>query len=176
MPSTASQWHFAQPCGHVVPLEVTQCSASDCQQECLCCMKSWQQPITNTFRLLHLQSHTAHQHMCSTSLLLPCGDSHVKHKHRWSVGLYQHCFADGAGPSSNADSRDGQPSSRELFFKTRLCDKFMQFGDCPYGDRCHYAHGPQDLREKGSVAVGVTLLHVCICIFACLANVQLLQL
>ncbi|KAL3157713.1 hypothetical protein ABBQ32_012144 [Trebouxia sp. C0010 RCD-2024] len=59
---------------------------------------------------------------------------------------------EGAGPSSNGDLRDGQPSSRELFFKTRLCDKFMQFGDCPYGDRCHYAHGPQDLREKGSVA------------------------
>lgn len=57
---------------------------------------------------------------------------------------------DGAGPS-NGDMKDGQPTSRELFYKTRLCDKFMQFGDCPYGDRCHYAHGPQDLREKGSV-------------------------
>lgn len=68
--------------------------------------------------------------------------------------------ADGAGPSSNGESRDGQPSSRELFFKTRLCDKFMQFGDCPYGDRCHYAHGPQDRREKGSVAVGLLCLEV----------------
>ena len=61
--------------------------------------------------------------------------------------------ADGAGPSTNGDIKDGQPTSRELFFKTRLCDKFMQFGDCPYGDRCHYAHGYQDLREKGSVSV-----------------------
>lgn len=58
---------------------------------------------------------------------------------------------DGVGPSTNGDSIDGQPTSRELFFKTRLCDKFMNFGDCPYGDRCHYAHGYQDMRQKGSV-------------------------
>ena len=61
--------------------------------------------------------------------------------------------ADGAGPSSNGDAKDGQPTSRELFYKTRLCDKFMQYGDCPYGDRCHYAHGYPDLREKGSMTV-----------------------
>ena len=32
-------------------------------------------------------------------------------------------------------------------FRTRLCDKFMQTGKCPYGNTCHYAHGNSMLRK-----------------------------
>ena len=34
---------------------------------------------------------------------------------------------------------------RSAFYKTRLCFKFMETGSCGYGDRCNYAHGPQEL-------------------------------
>ncbi len=31
--------------------------------------------------------------------------------------------------------------------KTRLCQEFMNTGQCRYGDNCTFAHGPHELRE-----------------------------
>ncbi|KAL4571510.1 hypothetical protein LXL04_018270 [Taraxacum kok-saghyz] len=33
-----------------------------------------------------------------------------------------------------------------MFYKTRMCLKFLE-GNCPKGDSCTFAHGPQELRE-----------------------------
>ncbi|XP_038886155.1 zinc finger CCCH domain-containing protein 14-like [Benincasa hispida] len=30
--------------------------------------------------------------------------------------------------------------------KTELCNKWQETGGCPYGDRCRFAHGPEELR------------------------------
>lgn len=40
----------------------------------------------------------------------------------------------GSGPSNN--------------FKTKLCDNFTK-GCCTFGDRCHFAHGMEELRKSG---------------------------
>lgn len=32
-------------------------------------------------------------------------------------------------------------------FKTELCNNLIELGVCKYGDRCHYAHGAQELRQ-----------------------------
>jgi hypothetical protein len=37
-------------------------------------------------------------------------------------------------------------SNSNMFFKTRLCNKWRQ-GMCPFGDKCTYAHGQQELRR-----------------------------
>ncbi|KAF9433569.1 hypothetical protein BGZ76_009263 [Entomortierella beljakovae] len=34
------------------------------------------------------------------------------------------------------------------FHKTRLCERFMNEGECPFGPRCTYAHGKEDLRQR----------------------------
>lgn len=34
-----------------------------------------------------------------------------------------------------------QTRMREMMKKTRLCERFMNTGDCPYGARCTFAHG-----------------------------------
>lgn len=31
-------------------------------------------------------------------------------------------------------------------YKTRMCDKFLMFGMCPYSFRCMFAHGAEELR------------------------------
>ncbi|KAJ2489882.1 hypothetical protein IWW37_003650 [Coemansia sp. RSA 2050] len=31
-------------------------------------------------------------------------------------------------------------------YKTRLCQRFTEQGDCPYNDKCQFAHGEQELR------------------------------
>ena len=32
-------------------------------------------------------------------------------------------------------------------YKTALCKKYMQSQSCPYGDKCQFAHGEQELRS-----------------------------
>ncbi|XP_071712387.1 zinc finger CCCH domain-containing protein 14-like [Rutidosis leptorrhynchoides] len=34
-------------------------------------------------------------------------------------------------------------------FKTKLCDNFSK-GSCTFGDRCHFAHGAEELRSSGA--------------------------
>ncbi|KAI1314833.1 nudix (nucleoside diphosphate linked moiety X)-type motif 2 [Mortierella claussenii] len=34
------------------------------------------------------------------------------------------------------------------FHKTRLCERFMTDGECPFGTRCTYAHGREELRQR----------------------------
>lgn len=34
-------------------------------------------------------------------------------------------------------------------FKTKLCDNFLK-GSCTFGDRCHFAHGAEEMRSGGS--------------------------
>ncbi|KAG0237775.1 nudix (nucleoside diphosphate linked moiety X)-type motif 2 [Mortierella sp. GBA43] len=34
------------------------------------------------------------------------------------------------------------------FHKTRLCERFMNEGECPFGTRCTYAHGHEELRQR----------------------------
>ncbi|KAH7654489.1 CCCH zinc finger domain-containing protein [Dioscorea alata] len=36
---------------------------------------------------------------------------------------------------------------RNSFYKTGLCNKFQQYGTCPYGDTCTFAHGFAELRK-----------------------------
>ncbi|KAJ2888140.1 hypothetical protein GGI21_006766, partial [Coemansia aciculifera] len=31
-------------------------------------------------------------------------------------------------------------------YKTRLCQRYTEQGDCPYGEKCQFAHGDQELR------------------------------
>jgi len=38
-----------------------------------------------------------------------------------------------------------KPKPRPANFKTVLCRNFMENGECSYGDRCHFAHGDDDL-------------------------------
>ncbi|PHZ08659.1 uncharacterized protein RHIMIDRAFT_180875, partial [Rhizopus microsporus ATCC 52813] len=33
-------------------------------------------------------------------------------------------------------------------YKTRLCERYETEGSCPYGPKCHFAHGIGELRGK----------------------------
>jgi len=33
-----------------------------------------------------------------------------------------------------------------------LCEKFLQFGDCPFGVNCNYAHGVRELQKAAAAA------------------------
>ncbi|KAL8036999.1 hypothetical protein ABFS82_11G012100 [Erythranthe guttata] len=42
----------------------------------------------------------------------------------------------------------------KVFWKTRMCSKW-EMGQCPFGDRCHYAHGQSELKSHVSVSDSV---------------------
>eukprot|EP00286_Rhodomonas_abbreviata_P029272 CAMPEP_0181300218 /NCGR_PEP_ID=MMETSP1101-20121128/6771_1 /TAXON_ID=46948 /ORGANISM="Rhodomonas abbreviata, Strain Caron Lab Isolate" /LENGTH=386 /DNA_ID=CAMNT_0023405437 /DNA_START=591 /DNA_END=1751 /DNA_ORIENTATION=+ len=50
----------------------------------------------------------------------------------------------GEDPTPTADS---QPSVRPSNYKTRLCMKWQQQGECSFGARCNFAHGVDEMRQ-----------------------------
>ncbi|KAF8406958.1 hypothetical protein HHK36_006079 [Tetracentron sinense] len=39
--------------------------------------------------------------------------------------------------------------SKPVFWKTRLCQKLEMNGHCPFGEKCHFAHGEAELQKIG---------------------------
>lgn len=55
-------------------------------------------------------------------------------QHRWtSIADNQRPWREREGPKE--------------YYKTKLCEKFMGLGRCPYDERCTYAHGYEELRS-----------------------------
>lgn len=46
--------------------------------------------------------------------------------------------------------KEEEPLELEVYnqgmFKTELCNKWQETGECPYGDNCQFAHGVEELR------------------------------
>ncbi|KAI3446513.1 hypothetical protein Pfo_003178 [Paulownia fortunei] len=55
-----------------------------------------------------------------------------------SIGI----TGDGRGSISDFDQK--------VFWKTKLCSKW-EMGQCPFGERCHYAHGHSELKFSGTL-------------------------
>ncbi|KAF9113885.1 hypothetical protein BGX27_000641 [Mortierella sp. AM989] len=45
-------------------------------------------------------------------------------------------------------NRTKRETTENEFHKTRLCERFMSEGECPFGPRCTYAHGREELRQR----------------------------
>lgn len=43
--------------------------------------------------------------------------------------------------------RDSGSSSGNHLYKTEMCVQFQRYGYCPYGSKCQFAHGPQELKK-----------------------------
>ncbi|KAG8367855.1 hypothetical protein BUALT_Bualt16G0116000 [Buddleja alternifolia] len=48
------------------------------------------------------------------------------------------------------DKGSSSDFDQTFFRKTKLCSKW-EMGQCPFGERCHFAHGQSDLRFSGSL-------------------------
>lgn len=46
----------------------------------------------------------------------------------------------------------GQHNDKSIFHKTKLCARWEENCSCPYGKKCTYAHGREELQEIGHIA------------------------
>ncbi|OMJ24274.1 hypothetical protein AYI70_g1695 [Smittium culicis] len=49
---------------------------------------------------------------------------------------------------NNHSSSDQNGNQENSLYKTKLCEKYVSTGDCPYGSKCVFAHGNSDLRSR----------------------------
>lgn len=54
----------------------------------------------------------------------------------------------GYGNSSKEPFGGIQSQENNYLYKTRLCERFESEGACPYGNKCHFAHGAAELRTR----------------------------
>jgi len=45
------------------------------------------------------------------------------------------------------DLKKFEPKAKGLLYKTEMCEKWKNNGECKYGNRCRFAHGESDLRK-----------------------------
>ncbi|KAI4379982.1 hypothetical protein MLD38_006216 [Melastoma candidum] len=60
--------------------------------------------------------------------------------------------ANGSGQQDGIRSNgsvDGRGNSKPVYWKTKLCTKWEVTGHCPFGEKCHFAHGQAELQAPG---------------------------
>ncbi|KAK9101948.1 hypothetical protein Sjap_019202 [Stephania japonica] len=51
----------------------------------------------------------------------------------------------------NTSSEANRSNLKPVFWKTRICNKWETTGHCPFGEKCHFAHGQAELQKYGSM-------------------------
>ena len=57
--------------------------------------------------------------------------------------------------TTGGKSRRGRHEVKRSKLKTKLCQFILQGAPCPYGERCAFAHGEDELRDEGAPTVSL---------------------
>lgn len=57
-------------------------------------------------------------------------------------------------PVNNTGSDAYRANMKPVYWKTKLCTKWETTGQCPFGEKCHFAHGQAELQVPGGRAEG----------------------
>ncbi|KAJ9163131.1 hypothetical protein P3X46_022833 [Hevea brasiliensis] len=57
-------------------------------------------------------------------------------------------------PINNAGSDATRANMKPVYWKTKLCTKWETTGQCPFGEKCHFAHGQAELQVPGGRVEG----------------------
>merc|ERR1711915_529275 len=69
----------------------------------------------------------------------------------WSqICPFRHPERENGGGRATTPSEDSKSMPP---FKTRECWRFMKYGNCNYGNTCHFAHGKHELRNGDFVKI-----------------------
>eukprot|EP01060_Flectonema_neradi_P002623 TRINITY_DN11664_c0_g1_i1.p1 TRINITY_DN11664_c0_g1~~TRINITY_DN11664_c0_g1_i1.p1 ORF type:complete len:176 (+),score=18.05 TRINITY_DN11664_c0_g1_i1:53-529(+) len=56
-------------------------------------------------------------------------------------------FDSSSFPGSKAATKNDKPVTVLRLYKTKICKNWKDTASCPYGDKCMFAHGDQEVRE-----------------------------
>lgn len=70
-------------------------------------------------------------------------------KNRESVAISLGPGGYGGGGGSTPTSGNGGSNTKPSNWKTRICNKWELTGYCPFGNKCHFAHGVTELHRYG---------------------------
>lgn len=83
------------------------------------------------------QQHQQHQHQHQQN----------HHGHQQHHGHHNH-HTHHNHHDNRPQKKNGRPSTNTELYKTELCASFMSTGgNCPYGEKCQFAHGTQELKS-----------------------------
>lgn len=57
--------------------------------------------------------------------------------------------SEGNRPINSTDSDAFRGNTKPVYWKTKLCTKWETTGHCPFGEKCHFAHGQSELQGIG---------------------------
>eukprot|EP00252_Welwitschia_mirabilis_P005582 TRINITY_DN16048_c0_g1_i1.p1 TRINITY_DN16048_c0_g1~~TRINITY_DN16048_c0_g1_i1.p1 ORF type:complete len:463 (+),score=116.18 TRINITY_DN16048_c0_g1_i1:646-2034(+) len=82
-----------------------------------------------------------------------CNFVHDDQRSRESVTISLGPTPSGGNGAGSANGNNGGNGSfqRPSNWKTRICNKWETTGHCPFGDKCHFAHGLAELQKYGGV-------------------------
>ncbi|TKY58538.1 Zinc finger CCCH domain-containing protein 56 [Spatholobus suberectus] len=79
-------------------------------------------------------------------------DEQSKNRESVAISLGPGGYAGGGGSGSSgggATAAGNGPNSKPSNWKTRICNKWELTGYCPFGNKCHFAHGATELHRYG---------------------------
>jgi hypothetical protein len=65
-----------------------------------------------------------------------------------ALNLQKLSVSDKAKQRRSPSPRESKKPPPNPLWKTRLCERFEMDGNCPYGNKCTFAHGLQELRDR----------------------------
>jgi len=69
-----------------------------------------------------------------------------KKKNEWPRGVIQPGY-----PKYCIKIPQNKERNNRRLYKTELCDRFEEFGECKYGPNCQFAHGEDELKKKPKI-------------------------
>lgn len=81
-------------------------------------------------------------------------DEQSKNRESVAISLGPGGYAGGGGSSASSGGATSNPAgtgpnSKPSNWKTRICNKWEMTGYCPFGSKCHFAHGTTELHRYG---------------------------
>ncbi|XP_022738212.1 zinc finger CCCH domain-containing protein 12-like [Durio zibethinus] len=82
-------------------------------------------------------------------------DEHSKNRESVAISLGPGGYGGGGGGGAAGGAAGNGSNTKPSNWKTRICNKWELTGYCPFGNKCHFAHGVGELHRYGGGLVDV---------------------
>ncbi|KAJ1932268.1 hypothetical protein EC988_009514, partial [Linderina pennispora] len=96
------------------------------------------------------------EHELRSREVTPSNDGGMRPDERQREGMFQQRMMQHQQPLQSQQPYQGPPGLQNAYraqkpanplYKTQMCQRFTELGECPYGEKCQFAHGQAELRK-----------------------------